>query len=430
MTQNSLFNGPSPSKTTKASDAGTKPLAELLRPVNLQDLIGHIEFTENNLKNLQSLILWGPPGSGKTTLARIISAKSELKSVSLSAVTSGTADFRNIFDIANRGTKIVLMIDEIHHLNKSQQDIFLPHIENGNIILIGTTTENPSFELRQALLSRCKVVVFPRLTNSDLMQIISRAEHLTGIPLKITEDAKNSLCDLADGDARYLLNRVEEILHANIDHPLSAEELGDFIHKKLKSYDKKADEHYNLISAFHKSIRGSDVDAALYWFTRMLHGGEDPLYIGRRLVRAASEEVGMADPQALTVAVAAVDAYHFLGSPEGELALAQAVVYVATAPKSNAVYCAYNEANAYVEKTGAVPPPKHALNAPTKLMKKLDYGKGYVYDHDAEHAYSGQSYFPEERQSFYRPNDRGFEREIRKRVDWWNNNRHDDSKHS
>ncbi|MDR1597892.1 MAG: replication-associated recombination protein A [Holosporales bacterium] len=401
-----------------------KPLAELLRPTDLKDMVGNVEFSEANLHKLQSLILWGPPGSGKTTLARIIATKSGLPNVSLSAVSSGTTDFRQVFDIANRGTKMVLMIDEIHHLNKTQQDIFLPHLESGNIILVGTTTENPSFELRQALLSRCKVIVFPRLTNEDLLKIIARAEASLGRAPFLTDDAKLCLCEHADGDARYLLNRLEEIAHANVPHPIGPEELGNIVTQKLKRYDKNAEEHYNLISAFHKSIRGSDANAAIYWLVRMLRGGEDPLYIARRLVRAAVEDVGMADPQALTIAMSAVDAYHFLGSPEGELAIAEAVVYVATAPKSNAVYNAYNESCAYVDRTGALPPPEHAVNAPTKLMKELGYGKGYVYDHNTEHAFSGQSYFPGERQNFYRPNDRGFEREIKKRMDWWDSKRH------
>jgi putative ATPase len=399
------------------------PLAEALRPKDLGELVGNVDFSIGNLSNLQSLILWGPPGSGKTTLARIIASKSELTSVSLSAVTSGTADFRDVFDVASRGAKVVLMIDEIHHLNKSQQDIFLPHIENGNIILIGTTTENPSFELRQALLSRCKVVVFSRLSNSDLLQILSRVESHVGAPLMLTPEAKQALCDLADGDARYLLNRIEEILSAKPDHQLNAEEVGSLFQKKLKRYDKNADEHYNLISAFHKSIRGSDVNAALYWLARMLRGGEDPLYIARRLVRAAAEDVGTTDPQAVQIAMAAVEAYRFLGSPEGELVLAEAVVYVATAPKSNAVYSAFNEAIAFVDKTDALPPPMHAVNAPTALAKELGHGRGYVYDHDTANAFAGQNYFPKERQSFYRPNERGFEREIKKRMEWWEKNR-------
>ncbi|MDR0625531.1 MAG: replication-associated recombination protein A [Holosporales bacterium] len=441
----------------KASASANSPLAELLRPKSLDEIVGKLDFSESNLKKPQSMIFCGPPGSGKTTLARIISAKSNLKSASLSAVTSGTSDFRNVFDLADRGTKIVLVIDEIHHLNKSQQDIFLPHIENGNIVLIGTTTENPSFSLRPALLSRSKVVVFSRLSNDDLMCIIARAEARLGISFGITEEAKLMLCDIADGDARYLLNRLEEMLPFCAEHasttsqnsaerspdpamssperssdpsqnsagkaPLSADELSAFMCRKPKAYGKNTDEHYNLISALHKSMRGSDVDAALYWLSRMLRAGEEPLYIARRVVRAAIEDVGTADPQALVVAMAAVEAYRFLGTPEGELAIAQAVAYVATAPKSNAVYKAYNEANDYVNKTGTLPPPMHAVNAPTKLMKEMGYGDGYVYDHDAPNSFSGQNYFPGARQKFYRPNDCGFEREIKRRVAWWEERR-------
>ncbi|MDR3285541.1 MAG: replication-associated recombination protein A [Holosporales bacterium] len=418
MPQKSLF------QSTESS--GKKPLAEILRPSKLEELVGNVAFSANNLGNLQSLILWGPPGSGKTTLARIIANNSsDLQSVSLSAVTSGTQDFRNVFEMAQQGIKTVLMIDEIHHLNKSQQDIFLPHIENGNIILIGTTTENPSFELRPALLSRCKVIVFQRLSTENLMQIIERVENFMETPLKLTDEAKLSLCEISDGDARYLLNRIEEISNIEISHDLSAQELGEFIHKKLKTYDKRADEHYNLISAFHKSIRGSDADAALYWLTRMLQGGEDPLYIARRLVRAAVEDIGTADSNALVIAMSAVHAYNFLGSPEGELAIAQAVVYVTTCPKSNAVYKAYNESTAYVKATGSVPPPKHIINAPTRFMKEQGFKEGYIYDHNTEHAFSGQNYFPEtlERQNFYKPNERGFEKEIKRRMDWWSKNR-------
>ncbi len=408
-------------KNNLFSSSSNIPLAERMRPQSIGDLIGQIEFGENNLLTLQSMILWGPPGCGKTSLAKIIANSSRLEKFSLSAVTSGSPEFKNVFKMAEQGNSILLIIDEIHHLNKSQQDIFLPHLENGNIVLIGTTTENPSFELRPALLSRCKVIVFKRLSIENLQQIIERAEKFLNKTLPITDKAKEYLCINADGDARYLINRIEEISQLDTDKKLDIDELGDFIHKKLQSYDKNGDEHYNLISAFHKSIRGSDVDAALYWFGRMLNGGEDPLYIARRLVRAATEDVGTADPHALTICMAAVNAYNLLGSPEGELAIAEAVVYVATAPKSNAVYKAYNKMRNFVSHNNSFPPPKHIINAPTAFMQAQGFNKGYIYDHDVENAFSGQNYFPEElnRIEFYSPNERGFERELHKRLKWW-----------
>lgn len=398
------------------------PLAERMRPQFIKDLIGVTDFSEANLKNLQSMIFWGPPGCGKTSLAKIISKACNIQTISLSAVTSGSSDFKNIFKLAET-SPILLLVDEIHHLNKSQQDIFLPHLENGNIILIGTTTENPSFELRPALLSRCKIIVFKRLSDENLLELIEKTEAFLGFNLKIDQESRRYLCSMADGDARYLLNRIEEICTLNIEHELKIDELSEFLHKKLKSYDKNADEHYKLISAFHKSLRGSDPDAALYWFARMLEGGENPIYIARRLVRAASEDVGNADPQALIVAMASVQTYQLLGSPEGELAIAQAVVYVATAPKSNAVYNAYNSVRKFVNETGTFSPPKHIINAPTKLMKEQGFSEGYIYDHETPNAFSGQDYFPKEvkRQNFYKPNERGFERDIKKRLDWWSN---------
>lgn len=343
----------------------------------------------------------------------------------MSAVISGSQEFKNIFSIADRGIKILLHLDEIHHLNKSQQDIFLPHIENGNIVLIGTTTENPSFELRPALLSRCKVIVFKRLSSDDLMVLIKRCEKYLGDlgeKLNLTEDAKSALCELADGDARYLLNLVQNVAQVFHGEIVDIEAISKIAQKKLKPHDKNNDHHYNLISALHKSIRGSDPDAALYWFCRMLEGGENPLYIARRIVRIAVEDIGLADPNALNQAIAAQQAFSFLGSPEGELAIAQAVLYMATAPKSNAGYVAFKQAQKFVKNTGAFDPPKYILNAPTKLMKELGYKEGYIYDHDTKDCFSGQDYFPEEikRQKFYAPVQRGFERDITKRIEYWN----------
>ena len=397
-----------------------QPLAESLRPNSIEELVG-VNLNSINFKNLQSLILWGPPGCGKTSLARIISKNCDYETYSMSAVTSGSANFKEIFNLAEHGNKILLHVDEIHHLNKSQQDIFLPHIENGNIVLIGTTTENPSFELRPALLSRCKVIVFKRLSIDDLELILQRVEKFLGSKLKIEEEAREPLCNMADGDGRYLLNMVEDLIASVPDHILKANELPEILNKRSAIYDKGNDEHYNLISALHKSLRGSDVDAALYWFARMLNGGENPLYISRRLVRFAAEDVGMADPSALNHAIAAQQAYSFLGSPEGELALAQSVIYLATAPKSNAGYMAFKAVKKDAEFTGSLMPPKHILNAPTKFMESLGYFKDYVYDPDTKDGFSGQNYFPDgmKRKKYYNPIERGFEREIQKRLVYW-----------
>ncbi len=397
-----------------------KPLAELLRPKTIDELVGR-DFNIN-LENPQSMIFWGPPGSGKTSLAKIVSDNCKIPTVALSAVTNGAAKFKEIFATAEKGTRILLHVDEIHHLNKSQQDIFLPHIENGNIILLGTTTENPSFELRPALLSRCKVIVFKRLSLDDLNLILGRAEKYLGRALPLDEKAKQAICEMADGDGRYLLNMLEDLLlSANNKKILKIDDIKEILSKRSVLYDKRNDEHYNLISALHKSLRGSDVDAALYWFSRMLKGGENPLYIARRLIRFAVEDIGLADPNALNQAVAAWQAYTFLGSPEGELAIAQAVIYLATSPKSNAGYVAFNTAQKLAESTGSLMPPKHILNAPTKFMKDLGYYKDYVYDPDTKDGFSGQNYFPErmERVKIYNPIERGFEREIIKRLDYW-----------
>lgn len=407
------------------------PLAERLRPQTLEDLVG-ADALGHQPENLVSMILWGPPGCGKTSFARIVAKQSGLPRFALSAVTSNTSQFREVFARAEHGERIVLLVDEIHHLNKSQQDIFLPHLENGNIILLGTTTENPSFELRSALLSRCKVLVFKRLTSEQLMQLLKRAGNLLSHALPLTDAAQQALCEMVDGDARYLLNCVETLLASDPDHPLAPGELASVLHTRLATYDKHADAHYNLISALHKSIRGSDPDAALYWLSRMLQGGENPLYILRRLVRCAVEDIGLSDPQAVVQALAAQQTYSFLGSPEGELAIAQAVVYLATAPKSNAVYKALSSAQKCAQKHGSLPPPKHILNAPTELMREQGYSDGYIYDHDTQDAFSGQNYFPDNvtPQTFYAPVARGFERQIQERIAWWKQRRAALQKHN
>ena len=400
-----------------------KPLAELLRPASIDEMVGS-DLSHVNVTNPQSMVLWGAPGCGKTTFARIVAKESKLQVVVLSAVMSSTAQYKNVFDLAGRGIRILLHVDEIHHLNKSQQDIFLPHLERGDIVLIGTTTENPSFELRPALLSRCKVIVFKRLSLEDLKAILKRAEQHLGKALPLDTDARNALCEMADGDGRYLLNMVEDIVN-NLpkDEMINATKLAEILPKRSVIYDKYSDGHHNLISALHKSLRGSDVNAALYWFARMLEGGEDSLYIARRLVRFAAEDVGLADPNALTQAIAAQQAYSFLGSPEGELAICQAVIYLATAPKSNASYVAFCNAKKLAAKTGSLIPPKHILNASTKVMKEQGYSFGYVYDPNTPRGFSGQNYFPDTvlAQELYEPVERGFEREIKKRLDYWRN---------
>ncbi len=404
------------------------PLADRIRPDDFDGIIGQsLDHKIPSMDSLQSLILWGPPGSGKTSFAKIIANKSKLHFEETSAVMHSTAKFKSIFEKldTNLTSKTLLLVDEIHHLNKSQQDIFLPHLENGSLILIGTTTENPSFELRPALLSRCKVITFERLQLQDLDKILQRAESFMKKPLPLTPEARQYLCLMSDGDGRYLLNRAEELFNQNIKEPLNVEQLKKFSPKRAAVYDKGAEEHYNLISAFHKSLRGSDVDAALYWMHRMLQGGEEPLYILRRLIRFASEDVGLSDPNALVQAVSAHRAYTILGSPEGELAIAQAVIYLATAPKSNSAEVAFIKSKSCANYYGSLPVPKKIRNAPTKLMKELDYNKGYVYDHDTDNAFAGTNFFPDElsRKKFYEPNERGFEREIKKRIEWWDKRR-------
>lgn len=410
-----------------------RPLADRLRPKNLSEVVGqdHLLGPDGPLGRmiaagrLSSLILWGPPGTGKTTIARLLSTVFQLNFVQLSAVFSGVADLKKTFEAArarrNVGEGTLLFVDEIHRFNRAQQDSFLPVIEDGTVTLVGATTENPSFELNGALLSRAKVLVLRRLTDDDLELLLHRAEQFYGRALPLDAQARATLRAMADGDGRYLLNLAEEVAEIGSETPLDTAALITTVQKRAPLYDKTRDEHYNLISALHKSIRGSDPDAALYWLARMLAGGESPLYIARRVVRAASEDIGLADPQALQQALAAKDAFDFLGSPEGELALAQAVVYLATAPKSNAVYTAMGAAREAAREHGSLIPPAHILNAPTGLMRDLGYGADYQYDHGTENAFSGQNYFPDgmDRQEFYRPTGRGFEKAIAERLAQW-----------
>ncbi len=408
-----------------------RPLADRLRPRIIDDVVGQDHLTKGTgalrrmaeARKMSSMILWGPPGCGKTTLARIMADHTDLHFEQISAIFSGVADLKKVFESARlrrrQGRGTLLFVDEIHRFNKSQQDAFLPVVEDGTIILIGATTENPSFELNAALMSRCQVMVLKRLDDAAIEILLQRVEDEAGKKLPLTDDARESLKAMADGDGRYALTMAEPVLAQ--EHILDTASLSELVNRRAPLYDKKDDGHYNLISALHKSVRGSDVDAALYWFCRMLAGGEDPRFIARRIVRMAVEDIGLADPQALTVTLQAWETYERLGSPEGELALAQGLAYVATAPKSNAVYMAYNEAKRAAADTGSLMPPAHILNAPTKLMKDIGYGKDYNYDHDTPEGFSGQDYFPEGmgRRQFYRPVERGFEREIQKRLDYW-----------
>ena len=420
--------------TTLFDTGADRPLADRLRPRRLEEVIGqdHLLGPDGPLGRMLaagrvvSMIFWGPPGTGKTTIARLLAERVKLSFEPLSAVFSGVADLRKVFEAARKrremGQGTLLFVDEIHRFNRAQQDGFLPFVEDGTVILVGATTENPSFELNGALLSRCQVFVLRRLDEASLETLIRRAEELESTNLALDPDARESLIAMADGDGRYLLNMVEELLALGRGGtaPVTRADLMAAVQKRAPLYDKSREEHYNLISALHKSLRGSDADAALYWLARMLAGGEDPLYIARRLVRFASEDIGLADPEAIHQAQAGWDVYERLGSPEGELAIAQAVLYLATAPKSNAAYKAFGRAMKAAGETGSLAPPKHILNAPTRLMKDIGYAAGYAYDHEAEEGFSGQNYFPDglARQRFYSPVERGFEREIRKRLDY------------
>ncbi|WP_371060580.1 replication-associated recombination protein A [Rhodosalinus sp. 5P4] len=427
--------------SSPGSDAGTgentaggtgagRPLADRMRPARLSEVIGQDQILGPEaplgamLKaaSLSSLVLWGPPGVGKTTIARLLASETDLEFVQISAIFTGVAELRKVFEAAKaRGRRTLLFVDEIHRFNKAQQDSFLPHMEDGTILLVGATTENPSFELNAALLSRAQVLVLERLSLADLERLAQRAETVLGRALPLDGPAREALLEMADGDGRAALNLIEQVMAWKVEGKLDAQALADRLARRAAQYDKSGEAHYNLISALHKSVRGSDPDAALYWLARMLEGGEDPRYLARRITRMAVEDIGLADPQAQAVCLQGWETYERLGSPEGELALAQAVLYLALAPKSNAAYSAYKAARRAAKSTGSAPPPKHILNAPTKLMREQGYGAGYAYDHDAEDAFSGQDYFPDEmeREAFYAPVERGFERELGKRLDWF-----------
>ncbi len=410
-----------------------RPLADRLRPKTLAEVIGQGKVLSPDgplgsmlaAHSLSSLVLWGPPGVGKTTIARLLAAETDLTFVQISAIFTGVPELRKVFETAKlrrqNGQGTLLFVDEIHRFNKAQQDGFLPYMEDGTILLVGATTENPSFELNAALLSRAQVIVLERLSLADLERLAQRAEQDIKHALPLTGPAREQLMEMADGDGRALLNLIEQVYAWKLTSNLDPQALAARLMRRAAKYDKSGEEHYNLISALHKSVRGSDPDAALYWFSRMLEGGEDPRFLARRITRMAVEDIGLADPQAQAVCLQGWETYERLGSPEGELALAQAVIYLALAPKSNAGYMAYSAARAEARRTGSEPPPRHILNAPTKMMKDQGYGAGYTYDHDVEGGFSGQNYFPEtmKRPAFYLPPERGYERELKKRVEYF-----------
>ncbi len=424
-----LFSNSDP----KLPDAGPRPLADRLRPKTIAEVIGQDQVLGPDgplgamlaAGSLSSLIFWGPPGVGKTTIARLLADETDMHFIQISAIFSGVADLKKVFEAARlrrqNGKGTLLFVDEIHRFNKAQQDGFLPYMEDGTILLVGATTENPSFELNAALLSRAQVLVLKRLDLVDLEHLAQRAERELGKPLPLTGAAREALLEMADGDGRAVLNLIEQVMAWKTDAKLDTDALTTRLMRRAAKYDKSGDEHFNLISALHKSVRGSDPDAALYWFARMLTGGEDPRYLARRITRMAIEDIGLADPQAQSICLEAWETYERLGSPEGELALAQAVTYLALAPKSNAGYAGFKAAMAAARQTGSEPPPKHILNAPTKLMKEHGYGEGYAYDHDAADGFSGQNYFPEgmKRGVYYQPVERGYERELKKRLDYF-----------
>ena len=416
-----------------APKSGFRPLADRLRPRALSEVIGQGQILGPDAPltvmlaagSLGSLVFWGPPGVGKTTIARLLADETDLHFVQISAIFSGVPELRKVFEAAKvrrqSGQGTLLFVDEIHRFNKAQQDGFLPHMEDGTILLVGATTENPSFELNAALLSRSQVLVLERLPISDLERLAQRAEQELDRPLPLDDAARANLLEMADGDGRALLNLIEQVAAWKLDMPLDGKSLAARLMRRAAQYDKGGDAHYNLISALHKSVRGSDPDAALYWLARMLEGGEDPRYLMRRITRMAIEDIGLADPQAQVICLQSWETYERLGSPEGELALAQALTYLALAPKSNATYVAYKAARKAAKQTGSAPPPKHILNAPTKMMQEQGYGAGYAYDHDAEDGFSGQNYFPDgmERPRYYQPVERGFERDLKKRLEYF-----------